>query len=93
MTEVAMGKYALQRMGLWLVVGVLFYVASRYVGPAEPQLQVLLHKASCFTLGSYGGYWVARQSLGRIEEHSAPGDRIARAIVVGLAGIAVSLGM
>jgi len=85
------------RMAGWLVSGILLYAASIYIGIEHPQSQVILQKLGNVTLFSFVGYWIARQSLGRIDEpyhaSSDPGRVVARAIVIGSAILAGALGL
>lgn len=85
------------RMAGWLLAGLLLYAASIAVGAEYPQAQVNLQKLGNVTTFSWVGYWVSRQSLGRIDYSSyaasEPGRVIARAIVIGASILAGALGL
>ena len=71
------------RMVVWLLIGLGLYQASRLVGTADPQLQVILQKAANVTTFAWFGYWIDRHALGRVMVTSTDLRRVARAIVIG----------
>ncbi len=81
------------RMVEWLLLAVVFYALAMFVGSVQPQLQTALWKCGHVTLGSFLGYWVDRKALGRVTLGSTSGRQQARAIIMGSAILALSLGL
>jgi len=79
------------RMLFWLLLSVVCYVVALDVEP--PQLQTLFWKIGHLNVAAHLGYWIARGTLGRLYSTSPPNDRIARALIIVGAMIAVSQGL
>lgn len=82
-----------QRMLIWLALSVLAYAASAAAGTDHPQVQVVLYKVGHVTLLAWVGYWISRQALGRIYDHTNSTRVLARGVI--MAGVIVggSLGL
>lgn len=80
------------RMVQWLVVSATCYAVALSFPMGNP-LSSLFWKLGHVTIAAHAGYWIARQSLGRINDGSAPNDKLARAIVISGAMLAVAMGM
>lgn len=70
------------RMVGWLPVGVLFYAVSVALGTEYPQWQTLFWKLGHACTFSWVGYWVARQTIGRLDIDGRI-DTIPEAIIFG----------
>lgn len=75
----------------YLLLSVVCYAVALNVD--HPQLQTLLWKLGHVNIGAHLGYWVARQTLGRVYASSPTNDRIARAIIIVGAMLAISQGL
>lgn len=83
-----------ERMGAWLVSGILFYLASMAVGIEHPQLQTALWKLGHVTIFAWLGYLVACRTTGRVAwENANTQQLVARAIIIGAAMIAGAHGL
>lgn len=80
-------------MIVWLLIGILLYVASAMLGPQHPATQTVLYKLGHVTTLAWVGYWIARNAVGRITASSPPLDRLARAVLIAGVVIAGSLGL
>lgn len=83
----------LSRMIIWLVIGLTLYFASYAVGPGLPTVQTVCYKLGHVTTLAWVGYWIARQVLGRVEQHSPAAEKTARAIIIGCVILAGSMGL
>ena len=83
------------RMAQWALLAAVFYVLAMFVvtSSAHPQLQTALWKCGNVTLGSFLGYWLDRNALGRVTPGSTPGRQASRAILMGAAVLGLSLGL
>lgn len=82
------------RMMQWLLVALAFYLLAMFVvTSAQPQLQTALWKCGNVTLGSFLGYWLDRNALGRVTPYSTEGRQVSRAIVMGAAVLGLALGL
>lgn len=81
------------RMGIWLVLGLALYVLSHLVGQDLPAVQTILYKLGHVTTLAWVGYWIARQSVGRLDAISNPNERLARAVLMAGVIIAGSIGL
>ena len=79
------------RMLPWLLMSVLCYGVALNI--EHIQLQTLLWKIGHLNVGAHLGYWVARKTIGRLYTTSPAGDRIARALVIVGAMLAISQGL
>ncbi len=80
------------RMAQWLVVSAACYVVALSLPMGNP-ISTLFWKLGHVTMAAHAGYLIARQALGRITSESAPNDRMARAIVIAGAMLAIAAGM
>jgi len=81
------------RMGLWLVLGLALYAMSMLAGTDHPAIQTIFYKLGHVTTLAWVGYWIARQSVGRLDALSSPNERLARAVVMSGVIIAGSMGL
>jgi hypothetical protein len=81
------------RMIIWLILGLALYLMAMLVGSDRPAVQTVFYKLGHVTILAFVGYWIARQAVGRIDQMSDPGDRLARAVVIAGVIIAGSLGL
>lgn len=81
------------RMAIWLAFGIVAYLLSLYVGPANPIIQTTLYKVGHVTTLAWIGYWISRNAIGRLDLTSDQGDKLGRALVMGAVIIAGSLGL
>lgn len=81
------------RMFHWLLIAAGLYFAATIV--QQPQLQIVLWKTGHITVAAFAGYWVDRAAFRetRLNVRSDPRLQIRRAIVIGAAMVAISLGM
>lgn len=81
------------RMAHWAVFSGLIYLAAMYV--AQPQLQIVLWKIGHITVAAFVGYWIDRNVFrdSRIHSNSLPMLQVRRAIIIGAAMLAISMGM
>jgi len=87
-------KPDLQRMWLWLAIGIALYATSiSIVGADSPVVQTILYKVGHVTTLAWVGYWISRQALGRVSGASSPTDRLARAVVIAGVIMAGSMGL
>lgn len=87
-------KPDLQRMWLWLAIGVALYATSiGLVGLNSPAVQTIFYKIGHVTTLAWVGYWISRQALGRVTGSSSPTDRLARAVVIAGVIMAGSMGL
>lgn len=87
-------KPDLQRMWLWLAIGVALYATSiGLVGSNSPAVQTIFYKIGHVTTLAWVGYWISRQALGRVTGQSSPTDRLARAVVIAGVIMAGSMGL
>lgn len=87
-------KPDLQRMWLWLAIGVALYATSiGLVGQDSPAVQTIFYKIGHVTTLAWVGYWISRQALGRVTGSSSPTDRLARAVVIAGVIMAGSMGL
>lgn len=82
------------RMWVWLAIGVVLYVAALVVVTAEyPGVQTILYKAGHVTTLAWIGYWISRNSLGRIKSDSTSTEKLSRAVLMAGVIIAGSMGL
>ncbi len=81
------------RMAVWLAAGIVAYLLSLYVGPANPIIQTTLYKVGHVTTLAWIGYWISRNAIGRLDTTSDQGDKLGRALVMGAVIVAGSLGL
>ena len=79
------------RMLAWVAISAIFYAAALTF--VDPVLQTLALKLGNVTLAGNVGYWLSRTALGRVYQESSAQEKVARAIIMGAAMIAVALGM
>jgi hypothetical protein len=81
------------RMFHWLLIAAVLYLAATIV--TQPQLQIVLWKAGHITVAAFAGYWIDRAAFreARLSAKSDPRLQIRRAIVIGAAMLAISMGL
>lgn len=79
------------RMLPWLLLSIFFYWLALNV--EHIQLQTLFWKIGHLNISAHLGYWIARKTLGRIYPDTPSTARVARAIVIVGAMLAVSQGL
>lgn len=75
------------RMTPWLIAGMaLMYVTFDFgLQETRPGLQATIYNLANITLRAWLGYWIARNTLGRLDQFGKgePMGYVARAIVIG----------
>jgi hypothetical protein len=87
-----MTKQDRTRMLSWLLLSFLLYALALMI--SQPvQVQTLLWKAGHVTVAAHLGYWVDRHAFGRVTAGDSDTRRMARAIVIAGAMLAMSMGL
>lgn len=85
------------RMFHWLLISAAIYTAAIVLADMQllPQIQVALWKIGHITVAAYAGYWIDRHTFRdcRLNARSDPRLHVRRAIIIGAAMLAVSMGM
>lgn len=81
------------RMAIWLAAAMACYAIAHILGNQHPLSQTVAYKAGHVTLLAWIGYWIARNSLGRIYDETSSQRVVARAVLMGCVIIAGSLGL
>lgn len=78
-------------MVAWIFISAILYSLAPHLDTNI--LQTIAIKLGNVTVAGNVGYWLARTALGRVYPESPPQEKVARAIVMGAAMLAVSLGL
>lgn len=81
------------RMLAWLLSGLAMYLAAYLVSSAFPAVQTVFYKLGHVTTLAWFGYWIARNSLGRVHKNTQPIERLARAVLMAGVIVAGSMGL
>lgn len=81
------------RMAAWLLAALGCYGIAAVLGTDHPLAQTVAYKAGHVTMLAWVGYWIARNSLGRITDDTSSHRVVARSVLMGAVIIAGSLGL
>lgn len=81
------------RMFQWVLLAILLYYLATIT--THPQMQIVLWKTGHITVAGFVGYWIDRAAfkVSRIDGRSHPMHHVRRAIVIGCAMLAISMGL
>jgi len=81
------------RMVAWLFCGLALYFFAACAGSDAPAVQTVFYKLGHVTTLAWVGYWIARNAIGRVFNHSTPTGELARAVLIAGVIIAGSMGL